>query len=186
MSAGIAFEPLLTAEQFARRPDSGLSEELVKGRIVPMPTPNRRHGQICFQVAFLLGQFVKQRGLGHVLTNDGGVITQRGPDTVRGPDVAYYSYARLPKGPLPASYGPEMPELVVEVRSPDDRWPLVLAKVAEYLQAGTSVVIVLDDKRRVAHFFDAEGTTREIMAHEELAMPAVLGDFRVPVSRFFE
>ena len=34
---------------------------------------------------------------------------------LRGADVAFYSYARLPKGDLPPGYGPEAPELVVEV-----------------------------------------------------------------------
>jgi hypothetical protein len=48
---------------------------------------------------------------------------------VRGADVAYYSYARLPKGPLSAGYGPEIPELVVEVRSENDRWPEIIEMV---------------------------------------------------------
>ena len=40
----------------------------------------------------------KRADLGRVVTNDSGIVTQRDPDTVRGADVAYYSYARLPKG----------------------------------------------------------------------------------------
>ena len=37
-----------------------------------------------------------------------------------------------------------VPDLIVEVRSEDDRWGDILAKVHEYLDAGVVVVIVLD------------------------------------------
>lgn len=182
----VAAEPLLTAEQFAERPDPGHPEELVKGRVVALPQPSRRHGQVCSQAVYLLRRFLEDHDLGHVLCNDAGVITERNPDTVRGADVAFYSYQRLPKGPLPASYGPEVPELVFEVLSPSDRWPLVLAKVAEYLKAGVVVVVVLDDARRMAHYFGADGTSRMLGAEEELTFPGVLEGFRVEVRRFFE
>jgi Uma2 family endonuclease len=70
--------------------------------------------------------------------------------------------------------------------SPSDRWPKVLGKVAEYLDAGTTVVLVLDDQRRMAQLYRADGMTRLLGADEELTIPDVLGDFRVRVSRFFE
>ena len=114
---------LMTAEQFGRRPDPGYPEELVRGRVVAMSVPDRRHGYVCGKADRIFGNFVDAREIGRVMCNDSGVITERDPDTVRGADVAYYSYARLPKGPLPTGYGPEVPELVVEVRSSSDRWP---------------------------------------------------------------
>ena len=70
--------------------------------------------------------YAEEHDLGRVMSNDSGIITERDPDTVRGADVAYYSYARLPKGPLPAGYGPEVPELVIEVRSSGDSWREIL------------------------------------------------------------
>ncbi len=178
--------PLLTAEEFAARPDPGYPEELVRGRIIRMPPPRIRHGQICFQAAFLLGLFVKERGLGHVLTNDSGVVTERDPDSVRGPDVSYYSYERLPQGPLPSIYATKSPELVIEVRSPAERWPKTLAKVAEYLEAGTNVVVVLDDEGDIAHVYEANGDNRMLHSEEDLVLPSVLPDFRVRVGCFFE
>jgi Uma2 family endonuclease len=129
---------------------------------------------------------VDANDIGHLLSNDAGVITERSPDTVRGADISFYSYARVPKGPLPDRYLDTPPDLVVEVLSPSDRWPKVLAKVAEYLDAGTAVVIVLDDQRRMAQLYHADGTTRLLGAEDELALPYLLGDFRVRVGRFFE
>jgi Uma2 family endonuclease len=177
---------LLTAEEFAERPDPGYPEELVRGRVVPMPQPKPRHGEICCEAARILGNHAKDHDLGRVLSNDTGVITERGPDTVRGADVAFYSFAHVPKGPLPDRYLETPPDLVVEVLSPSDRWPKVLAKVAEYLDAGTAVVVVLDDQRRVAHLYRADGTTRLLGADETLAIPELLGDFQVRVGQFFE
>jgi hypothetical protein len=45
-------------------------------------------------------------------------------------EVAFYGYVRVPKGPLPDRYLDVPPDLIVEVLSPSDRWPKVLAKVA--------------------------------------------------------
>jgi Uma2 family endonuclease len=187
MSTASAGAPTpLTAEEFARRPDPGYPEELVRGRIVPMPPPTRRHGQICSQTVYLYRRFLEDHDLGQVLSNDSGVITERGPDTVRGADVAFYSYNRIPRGPLPADYGEQPPELVVEVRSPSDRWPKILIKVAEYLNAGVLAVVVLDDDSRTALLCMADQAPRRLGPEEELSIPEILPGFSVPVRRFFE
>ena len=181
-----AVAPPMTAEQFGQRPDPGYPEELVRGRIIRMAPPNRRHGQVCGKADRIIGGFVDEDDLGHVLSNDAGVITQRNPDTVRGADIAFYSYQRLPKGPLPPAYGPEVPELVVEVRSAGDRWPDLLTKVTEYLNAGVVVVVVLDPEARSAQIYRVDQPPRILQEHDELTVPDLLGDFRVTVRRFFD
>ena len=176
---------LLTAEEFAGRPDPGYPEELEEGRIVRMPPPGGRHGQICGKVVRILGNHADDHDLGHVLSNDSGVVTARGPDSVRGPDVSFYRYERLPRGPLAGGYPDVPPDLVVEVLSPDDRWPKVLAKVAEYLNAGVAAVAVLDPEEKALHLYDGE-RPRILGAADELTLPALLGEFRVAVGRFFD
>lgn len=179
-------EALMTIEEFANRPDPGYPEELVRGRIIASTLPMPPHGKICNKVGRLLGNFADEHDLGHVLSNDTGIITARDPDTLRGADVAYYSYARVPKGPLPKQYLGVPPDLVVEVRSPSDRWSKVLAKVADYLEAGVRVVVVLDPDPETAHLLHADQPVRVLAADDELTLPGVLGGFRVPVRRFFE
>ena len=90
-------EALMTAEEFGQRPDPGHPEELVRGVVFAMPMTNREHGKVCVKAARILGNWVEDHDLGHVLGNDAGVITERDPDTVRGADVAYYSYAPTPQ-----------------------------------------------------------------------------------------
>lgn len=177
---------LMTAEAFGARPDPGYPEELVRGRIVDMPPPDRRHGYVCGQAFYLLRQHLDVHDLGRVLSNDSGIITERGPDTVRGADVCVYSYARLPKGPLAAGYGPEIPELVVEVLSKNDRWRDVYEKIGEYLGVGVTLVIVLDADARTAHLFSAEVPPRTLSAGDELNLPPPFDGFRERVGRFFE
>ncbi len=178
-------ELLLTAEEFAERPDPGYPEELVKGKVVALPPPKARHGQICAKTALILGNYAEDHDLGHVLCNDSGVITERGPDSVRGADVAFYSYAKLPKGPLPQSYPAVPPDLIFEVMSPSDRWPKVYAKVAEYLDAGVSIVGVLDPERQQLLLFNGDAPVRILNETDELTLPTLLGDFRVVVGKFF-
>lgn len=177
---------LITAEEFAVRPDPGHPEELVRGRIVPMSVPKPRHGQICGNAYFFLRLFATEHDLGHVLSNDSAVVTERGPDSVRGADVAYYSFDRVPRGPLPEGYLQVVPELVVEVVSPSDRWPRILSKIAEYLEAGVIAVVLLDGEIRVAKIFRADGTTQTLAGDETLTLPDLLPGFSVAVRRFFD
>lgn len=182
----IGSQVLYTAEEFGRRPDPGYPEELVRGRIVRMPPPGGRHGKVCLNTGYELRRFLDDHDLGHALSNDSGVITERGPDTVRGADVCFYSYQRVPKGPLPAGYLDVAPDAVFEVLSPGDRWREILRKVTEYLDAGVQAVVVLDPERRKIHIFKGDEPTRILTDQDELTLPEVLGEFRVPVHRFFD
>ena len=177
---------LMTAEEYGRLPDAGQPTELVRGVVVTMNVPLPRHGQICGQVAWILRRFVEQHDLGHVLTNDSGVITARDPDTVRGADVAFYSFKKIPQGPLPNEYLQVTPDLVVEVLSPGDRWSRVLAKVAEYLDAGVATVCVLDSTTRSAHLYTADAPSRAFQEDEVLTLSGILEGFQVIVRQFFE
>jgi Uma2 family endonuclease len=180
-------EKLLTAEEFAQLPDDGQLAELVRGRIVLLNMPRPRHGEICGRVVRLLGNHVDEHDLGRVVCNDSGVITERDPDTVRGADVAFYSYARVPKGPLPShGYLAVAPDVTFEVRSPGDRWSAILTKVAEYLRAGVTAVCVLDPATERAHVYQEDTPVEVFNADEELTLPPPLDGFRVQVGRFFE
>jgi Uma2 family endonuclease len=117
-TASVSAPVLLTAEEYAEQADPGYPEELVRGRIVPLAQPKPRHGEICNRTGRILGDCAEYRDLGRVLSNDTGVITERSPDTVRGADISFYRFARVPKGRLPNRYLDVAPDLIVEVLSP--------------------------------------------------------------------
>lgn len=186
MATATAAKQLLTAEEYGRLPDDSRMTELVRGEVVEVNMPYPRHGQICARIAYLIQRFLDDHALGHVLTNDSGVVTEHDPDTVRGPDVAYYSFVRVPPGPMPRNqYLTVVPDLVFEVRSPGDRWRAVLDKVNEYLKAGVDTVCVVDDPTERAIVFDDDGI-HPLTCDEALEFPKLLPAFSVPVRRLFE
>ncbi|WP_337176354.1 Uma2 family endonuclease [Paludisphaera sp.] len=176
---------LLTAEEFAKRPDSGMAEELVRGVVVMPPPPGFRHGFVCARLAKLLAIHVDDNDLGRVLGNDAGVVTERGPDTVRGPDVSYYSYARVPKGREPVGYAATPPDLACEVISPSDRWKDVMEKVGEYLKAGVLAVVVLDPDKRTAHVVQVDRPPVALGPDDVLRLEPILPGFEVVVGQLF-
>jgi Uma2 family endonuclease len=176
---------LVTAQDYARLPDDGQKSELVRGRIVTMNMPTPRHGEICVNTILLVGPSVKQHRLGRLTSNDAGILTERDPDTVRGADVAYYSFKRVPEGPLPESYLEVAPDLVFEIRSHGDRWDKIHLKVGEYLRAGVTCVCVLDDQTASAHLFHSEQAPLILKADDELHLPDILGNFRAAIRDFF-
>lgn len=177
---------LLTAEEYGRLPDDGRLTELVRGRVVEMNRPFTSHGFYMIRIGHLLAQFVEQHGLGRVVGGDAGLVTERQPDTVRGPDIAFYSYQRIPRGPLPDEYWPASPELVIEIRSKSDRWKDILAKVAEYLNANVLAVVVVDPASKRAHLYSADNETIVLNAEDTLTIPEALPGFEILVGRLFE
>ncbi len=177
--------PLLTAEKFAQRYHNHYAE-LVKGVVKEPPMPSLNHGKQCATITRLLGNHVAEKDLGHVMSNDSFVKTQTNPDTVRGPDVCYFSYERLPRGKVPEGLLPTAPDLVVEARSPSDSWIEIFGKVIEYLSAGVRVVIVLDSDSTSASVYRATELQQIFHNSDELVVPDVLPGFTATVSRLFE
>ena len=190
MSAAVQTPPpaaagLLTLDQFfARYGDQRY--ELVRGRAVEVPMPGAKHGKVCVTASVLLYQHVTQAGLGHVMSNDTLVHTRTNPDSGRGMDVCFISYARLPEDAVPDGPLQVVPELVIEVRSPSDRWTDVVGKAIEYLEAGVTAVVILDPPTRSAAVYRTDVRSETFEADEELVVPDVLPGFAVPVARFFE
>lgn len=180
--------PLLTAEEFLADDSLGEWCELVRGKVVQMSPPGARHGAICLRIGFELMRFLETHPLGRALGNDSGVITERAPDTVRGADVAYYSFERLPRGGLPVGYPTSSPDLVFEVLSPANRTREMTVKVGEYLAAGVRAVVLVNPERSTVTIYrpDDERPVTMLRGEETFSVPEILPGWEIPVSRFFE
>jgi len=151
-------ETLLTAAEFADLPDCpGVTMELVRGRVVTMPRPKPIHGQVAARLAMRLGLFVEDARLG-LVTVESGYLVERAPDTVRGPDVAFISYARLGSETFGADFVPMAPDLAVEVISPSETAADMENKVAEYFAAGGRRVWLVWPERREITVRRPDGT----------------------------
>lgn len=155
--------------------------ELVRGQVVESPLPYFRYGEVCTNILLALAKGDRIDEHGHLLARS-GVVTQRNPDTVRGADVSFYSFARVPPGRMPWGYLPVVPDLVVEVRDPATSRD----RVTEYLSAGVTTVVIADDAKGSVLLHGDRGITLHLTNDDELHLPDLLGDLRVPVRRFFE
>ena len=176
---------LMTAEEFAAltNPRDGSQQELVKGEVVIMPPPQARHGIICSRIDRRLGIYVEENNLGWTTSNDTGVILERDPDTVRGPDVAFWSIARQPE--LPAGYFEIPPDIAVEVLSPTDRRRDVREKIREYITLGVRLVWLIDPETRTVTVYPGTIRGTELDESDTLDGGEVLPGFAVPVSYLF-
>jgi len=175
----------ITAEECAAMPDLGRPTELVRGEIVEMNIPKGRHGQVCSLIAYLGHEYNHRYDRIQVLSNDAGVITERDPDSVRGPDVSFATYDRLPKGPIDEAYIDVAPEIAFEVVSPSDRWSEISEKINEYLAVGVLVVCVVEPRTETVRLFFPDQTSRTLTDDDELTFPEILPDFSVPVRKLF-
>ena len=111
--------------------------------------------------------------------------SSRNPDSVVGADAAFIATRSLPYSETSEGYLETIPELVVEVRSKDDRVSEIEAKVRKYLQAGVLVVWDADPKARTVTAHRLGLPPQVFTAADELTAPEVIPTFRVSVARLF-
>lgn len=177
---------LLTAEEFARLPDpdDGSKQELVRGEVVTMAAPGFVHGRVQVNVAFTLETFIRANPVGRI-TVESGLVTETDLDTVRGPDVAFWSFDRLPADRVPEVYADVAADLVVEVRSPGNTARKMTAKVREYLARGVRLVWVVDPEDRTVTVYTAPGGGTVLWDDATITGGDVLPGFSCPVAEFF-
>jgi Uma2 family endonuclease len=177
---------LLTAEEFFQRPDpsDGSREELIRGEVVTMPAPGFRHGEVAMQVGFILKLFLQQHPVGRVLAET-GVRTEHDPDSVRGPDVSFWSFDRVQREPEIVGYPEVAADLCVEVRSPSNTFKKLRDKAAEYLRAGVRMVWIVDPDDRSVTVYRQPGRGITISDDAVLEGEDVLPGFTCPVSKLF-
>ena len=180
-------EKLLTAEDFARMPDSQSGEqyELARGELIVMPPPGVFHGRFASRLDSRLRPFVEAHALGEVFVET-GYLLRRDPDTVRAPDVSFVAAARIPAGGLPEEgFFPGALDLAVEIVSPGDLDAEIQGKVDDYLEFGTRLVWVVRPTQRTVMVYHPDGTARRISLGNTLSGEDVLPDFSLALSELF-
>lgn len=175
----------LRADEFYALPETDDREELVRGDVVREPLPGFGHGAVAVRVAALLDEWVRPRELGRVVDHCGFVL-ERGPDTVRGPDVAFVRRERLAGQASGGPFFEGAPDLAVEVFSPSNTGAEIDEKVREYLSSGTHRVWVVDPDRETVSVRRPDGVPLVLGAGDTLDGGELLPGFAVRVERLFE
>ena len=171
----------MTAAELLALPDDDYRYELVRGELIRMPPPGFRHGQIVVRVAIRLGQFAEAHRLG-VVVAESGFHLESDPDTVRGPDVAFVSAARVPPGQAPTGYPTLAPDLAVEILSPSERPGARQQKVSEYFAAGARLVWEIDPTQHTITVHHSPDESATLAAADEISGDDVLPGFTCPVA----
>jgi len=100
------------------------------------------------------------------------------------PDVAYLTYARLPREAREAAQEPQLaPDVAVEILSPDDCQSRVAHKIEVYLLSGSALVIVVDPQERLVRLHDRTGTT--LLGAADRLEHAALAGFSLRLDEYF-
>ena len=145
----------LTADDLLRLYSEGVRGELIRGELCQTMPTGQEHGEIVMNLGSLLRVFIKSRKLGRLTGSDAGVWLERNPDTVREPDIAYFSAEKIPPGVRITGYSEVVPDLVVEVVSPSDGLREVNDKALMWLSYGVQLVWVVNPDSRVVEVYPA-------------------------------
>jgi len=159
--------------------------ELVAGELRVMSPAGWRHGAVAGNLLTIVGAFIRENDLGKVFGAETGFQLSTDPDTVRAPDFAFISNARIPKELPGSSYWPGAPDLAVEVLSPSDRTGEVDEKINEWLTAGAQEVWVIDPKLKIVTIHQAGKSTQVRSVGEELHGSPLLSGFSCMVDALF-
>ena len=77
------------------------------------------------------------------------------------------------------------PDLLAEILSPDDAPADVLAKIADWLAAGTKLVWLVDPQRSEVRVYRQDGSLSLLREHDSLDGETVLPGFTCPVTQVF-
>jgi Uma2 family endonuclease len=176
---------LMTADELLLHPDDGLRHELVQRGLQSMAPPVFEHGDLAMTIGGELRAYVRAHRLGRV-TSEVGFRLADDPDTVRAPDVAFIRNDRLPTGDAARGYFRGAPDLAVEVISPNDRYTEVDEKVAEWLQHGCRLVLVVNPRRRTVAVHRADGSVSVLGIDGALDGEEVIPGWSLALSDLFD
>ena len=174
---------LMTAEELLLLPDDDMKRELVRGVLIEEMPPGYEHGAVEAQIGRLLGNFAADNDFGEVLTGDSGFVLERGPDTVRGPDVAWVAPGRV-EGRV-RGFAELAPDLVVEVRSPSDSQRHMAERAMMWLSHGVRMVLVADPEPVALTVYCAGEPPHVLGEFDVFEGEDVLPGLAEPVWRFF-
>ena len=175
----------LTADDLLRLYGQGVRGELIRGELHETMSTGINHGRTVIKASVQLGNFIMPRQLGTLVGSDTGIWLERDPDTVREPDIAYISAEKMPLDADIPGYSEVVPDLVVEVRSPNNSLRETREKALMWLNFGVHLVWVAHPENRTVDVYDAEGSILTLTEDDNLDGGDVLPGFSCPVRDIF-
>ena len=155
--------------------------ELEDGRLSIVGPSDIVSSEISSILIRLLGNWVYPRRLGRVFDSAGGFIM---PDTnVKAPDVSFVRAARLRQSPR--YFGELVPDLVVEIKSQNDRIKLIETKVLKFIELGAIVGILIDPDEETVTIYRSTGEPTVLGNGDILTVAELFPGWELPVSELW-
>lgn len=133
----------------------------------------------------LLDEFAEQQNLGFVVGSDG--MTRLQPGKIREPDVAFYSWDRVPDHRVPdVAVADIIPDLAVEVISRSNTRREMELKKQDYFTAGVRLVWMAYPQQRSVEVWSAMDSCSLLTEDDSLDGGDVLPGFSLSIRDWFE
>ena len=175
----------MTADDLLRLYGEGVRGELIRGVLCQTMPTGHEHGVIVVNLVSELRSFIKPKKLGTLTASDSGVWLEHDPDTVREPDIAYFSAQKIPLDQRITGYAEVVPDLVVEVASPGDTRREVNDKALMWLSYGVRLVWVVHPDTRTVDAHRPQSGASTLTWNDTLDGYDVLPGFACNVSDIF-
>lgn len=176
--------PTTTFEQFLALPDAD-DYELVDGALLERKAMGVYANFIAGQILTLLTAYCRDHNLGAVFNSETLYRCFGSPHTTRKADVSFIRRGRLTADHVRAGYFTLVPDLVVEVTSPNDLVYPLEEKLAAYARVGVPLVWVVHPNTKRARVHRADGTGGDLDEADTIDGEAVLPGFACKVADFF-
>lgn len=151
-----------------------------------MSPAGSEHGDIALAIGSRIRVFADENNLGCAYAAETGFVLSRDPDTVRAPDVGFVTSTRLMAQQNSSKFFEGAPDLAVEVLSPSNTHVETMDKVADYLNAGTRLVWIVNPVRKSVTVYDAAQQDPQILQSTDMLDGGdVLPGFTLLISKIF-
>jgi Uma2 family endonuclease len=173
----------ITLEQFLRLPEVDESHELVNGQVIKKMSPKFFHSSLT--TVFWVELSGWSDGRGRVRVEWSVVLKRRGKDWVPVPDLLYISFNRLAQDWCEDAPCPMLPELAIEIVSPDQTFNQLAQKATDYVSAGVDRVWVVYPPMRSITVFYADRPP-ETYQGDRLLTDALFPDLTITATEIFK
>ena len=169
--------------EFLAIPEEKPYLELMDGDVFETPMAGDKHGTLVAELARLLGNYL-------VGTREARVVSdvrhlERDEEWLFLPDVSVTLRSR--KGPAVESEGPVevLPDLAIEVLSPDDRPGRVQRRIGHYMRSGVPLLWVIDPDEERLTAWSPGNSPLDFSGPAKVSALPVLKDFELDLGELF-
>lgn len=174
----------VTLEDFLAMEPTEPELELMDGEVLQKPMVGKNHSRAVAELIYLLKSYLRANPIADVDTELRHL--DRASDWVFLPDVSVTLASRLGGSAVSNDPVEVLPDLAIEVLSPDDRPGAITRKIARYMQAGVPLLWVVDPEARQLTAWRPGASPETFGADDSVSAAPLLPGFALKVGDLCE